>query len=306
MEDPIPSSKPHDLNAVQRQVRELEEILERCRRDNDSESSPSDSQGLLRDCGLFIQSRVEKIVSDGSDVGLLGDQDFEAYLGRFEEELSSVEADSAKVSSEIEGLIRTHEEDFNRLNVDIGQLKCSLEFVGLQDLEKAKLGADADYLTYGKDQSDLMNMNEDKFKLLELENQIDKNHIILKSLQDLECKLKWLDATEQFEDAFSGLKVISFEENCIRLSLRTYIPKFKGLYQQITEDVTSVNHELLIELLEGTMDLSNVEIFPNDVCIRDILDAAKSSSKYSLQWFVTKVQDRIAKHHGATSGGECK
>ncbi|KAK9933096.1 hypothetical protein M0R45_020305 [Rubus argutus] len=77
-------------------------------------------------------SRVEKTVSDCSDVGLLGDQDFEAYVGHFEQELSSVEAESAKVSSEIEGLILTHEEDFNRLNVDIGQLKCSLEFVGLQ------------------------------------------------------------------------------------------------------------------------------------------------------------------------------
>ena len=31
-------------------------------------------------------------------------------MGRFEQELSSVEAESAKVSDEIEGLIRTHEE----------------------------------------------------------------------------------------------------------------------------------------------------------------------------------------------------
>ncbi|PRQ38451.1 hypothetical protein RchiOBHm_Chr4g0414071 [Rosa chinensis] len=120
-----------------------------------------------------------------------------------------------------------------------------------------------------------MNVNEDKFKLLEHENQIDHNLIILKSLQDLESKLKWLEATEQFEDAFSGLKVISFEENCIRLSLRTYIPKSKFLSQQIIEDTTSVNHELLIGLTERTMGFRNVEIFPNDVYIRDILDAAK-------------------------------
>ncbi|XP_061991849.1 uncharacterized protein LOC133709914 [Rosa rugosa] len=307
MEDPVPSSAPPpDLTTIHRRVLELEEILERCRRDDDSESPTADSQDLLNDCAVFLRSRVEKIVSDCSDVGLLGDQDFEAYMERFEQELSSVEAESAKVSDEIEGLVRTHEEDFNRLNVDIGQLKCSLDFAGSQDLEKAKLGADADCPSYGKDQLDPMNVNEDKFKLLELENQIDKNHIILKSLQDVECKLKWLDATEQFEDAFSGLKVISFEENCIRLSLRTYIPKSKGLSQQIIEDTTSVNHELLIELMEGTMDLRNVEIFPNDVCVRDILDAAKSLSKSSLQWFVTKVQDKIVKHHGATSGRKCK
>ncbi|XP_004298205.1 PREDICTED: uncharacterized protein LOC101299292 isoform X1 [Fragaria vesca subsp. vesca] len=300
MEDPPPSSSPSDLTTLHRQVLELEALLDRIRRDDDSDSPASDSQGLLKDCFRFLESRVEKIVSDCSDVGLLGDQDFEAYVGRFEEELSSVEAESAKVSDEIEGLVRTHEEDLNRLNVDIGQVKCSLEFVGLQDLDKEKLVADVDI--YGKYQLDPMDVNEEKFKLLELENQIDMNHIILKSLQDLEHKLKWLDATEQFEDAFSGIKVISFEESCIRLSLSTYVPKSKGLSQQIIEDTTSVNHELLIELVEGTMDLSDAEIFPNDVCIRDILDAAKSLSKSSLQWFVTKVQDKIVKQHGANSG----
>ncbi|XP_050372242.1 uncharacterized protein LOC126790140 [Argentina anserina] len=295
MEDPPPSS---DLATIHRQVLELEALLDRTRRDDDSEPPSSDFQDSLKDCALFLQSRVEKIVSDCSDVGFLGDEDFEAYVGRFEQELSSVEAESAKVSDDIEGLIRNCEEDFNRLNADIGQLKCSLEFVGFQDLEKAKLGADADWPTYGEDLLDPMDVNEDKFQQLELENQIDKNHFVLKSLQDLECKLKWLDATEQFEDAFSGLKVISFEDNCIRLSLRTYIPKSRGLSQQRNEDYTSVNHELLIELVEGTMDLRKVEIFPNDVCIRDILDAAKSLSKSSLQWFVTKVQGEIYKQHG--------
>ncbi|XP_034201130.1 uncharacterized protein LOC117616039 isoform X2 [Prunus dulcis] len=295
-EDPIPSSEPLDLNTVQRQVRELEEIIESCRQDDASELSPSDSDDLIRNCGLLLQSRVEQIVSECSDVGLLEDQEF-AYVGRFEQELNSVEAESTKVSNGIEDLIRTHGEDFNRLGTDLAQLKCSLDFVEEKDLKKAKLGADVDYHKCGKDLLDPMNVNADKFELLELENQIEKNNIILKSLQDLECTLKWLDNTEQIGDAVTGLKVIAFEGNCVRLSLRTYIPKLEDLFSpkkvgDATES-SEVNHELLIELLEGTMGLRNVEIFPNDVYINDILDAAKSLRKSSLQWFVTKVQDRI-------------
>ncbi|BBG93383.1 hypothetical protein Prudu_001376 [Prunus dulcis] len=281
-EDPIPSSEPLDLNTIQRQVRELEEIIESCRQDDASELSPSDSDDLIRNCGLLLQSRVEQIVSECSDVGLLEDQEF----GRFEQELNSVEAESTKVSNGIEDLIRTHGEDFNRLGTDLAQLKCSLDFVEEKDLEKAKLGADVDYHKCGKDLLDPMNVNADKFELLELENQIEKNNIILK-----------LDNTEQIGDAVTGLKVIAFEGNCVRLSLRTYIPKLEDLFSpKKVGDATEpseVNHELLIELLEGTMGLRNVEIFPNDVYINDILDAAKSLRKSSLQWFVTKVQDRI-------------
>ncbi|KAM1692266.1 hypothetical protein ACFX2K_031897 [Malus domestica] len=294
MEDPISSSEPLDLITIQRQVRELEEVLDQ---DDASELTPSESQDLLRDCGLLLQSRLEQIVSECSDVGLLEDQDYEAYLGRFEQELNSVQAESTKVSNEIEGLVRTHEEDFHRLDIDLAQLKCSLDFVAKKDLEKEKQDADVNYIKNGKDQLDQMKVNPDKFEVLELENQIEKTSKILKSLQDLECEFKWLDDTEKIEDEFTGLKVISFGENCIRLSLRTYIPKLEELVpQQKIADATEpshVNHELLIELLEGTLDLGNVEIFPNDVYINDILDAAKSLSKSSLQWFVTKVQDRI-------------
>ena len=46
----------------------------------------------------------------------------EAYVGRFEEELSSAEAESAKVSDEIEGLIQTHEE--GESSFFVGSLIC--------------------------------------------------------------------------------------------------------------------------------------------------------------------------------------
>lgn len=72
------------------------------------------------------------------------------------------------------------------------------------------------------------------------------------------------DVLEQIEDSLTGLKVIEYDENCFRLSMQTYIPKLEELLsQQISEDVnepSEVNHELLIELVDGTMELKNVEV----------------------------------------------
>lgn len=60
-----------------------------------------------------------------------------------------------------------------------------------------------------------------------------------------------LHVVEQIEDALMGLKVLAFDENCIRLSLRTYLPNL---------DAADVNHELLIEVLEGTTKLKNIQV----------------------------------------------
>lgn len=70
---------------------------------------------------------------------------------------------------------------------------------------------------------------------------------------------------EQIEDALSDLKVIEFDGTCIKLSLRTYIPKLEDLLceQKIGEGTTEpsdVNHEFLIEVINGTMELKNVEV----------------------------------------------
>ena len=73
-----------------------------------------------------------------------------------------------------------------------------------------------------------------------------------------------LDASEQIEDALTGLKVIGFDGNCIRLSLQTYIPKVEGvLCQKLIEDIaepSEMNHELLVEIMDGTMEVKNVEV----------------------------------------------
>lgn len=69
---------------------------------------------------------------------------------------------------------------------------------------------------------------------------------------------------EEFEDACSGLKIVEFEGNCIRLSLRTSIPNLESLlHNQNIVDVVETpekNHELLIELMDGTKELKHAEV----------------------------------------------
>ncbi|KAG9129668.1 hypothetical protein Leryth_017743, partial [Lithospermum erythrorhizon] len=145
-------------------------------------------------------------------------------------------------------------------------------------------------------------------KILDLNHQIEKSETTLKSLQDLNTNLERFELIEKIGDALSSLRVVDFDGSCIRLSLTTYIPILESLlWLQKIDDVTKPleqNHELLIEVFEGTMELKNVEIFPNDVYIGEIIDAAKSfrSSEQSnpsmlmrspLEWLVQELQGRI-------------
>jgi hypothetical protein len=61
----------------------------------------------------------------------------------------------------------------------------------------------------------------------------------------------------------SGLKVIEFDGTCIRLSLRTYIPKQDVLFLQKIEETNvpyEINHEFLIEVTNGSMEIKKVEV----------------------------------------------
>ena len=72
------------------------------------------------------------------------------------------------------------------------------------------------------------------------------------------------EVVEQIEYAFMELKVLAFGENCIRLSLQTYMPTFVGISYlprvEATVDTAELNHELLIEVFEGTMRSKNVQV----------------------------------------------
>ncbi|XVF37954.1 hypothetical protein REPUB_Repub20aG0055800 [Reevesia pubescens] len=303
------SSESLNLHSIRSRINELSEIHRSNKNGDESEAMSSNSDKLLKDCTNHFESKVKQIIEEYSDAGFLGIEDLDEYLTHLKEELNQVEAESAKISNEIEDLSRNHIEGSNILEGNLEGLKCALDCIASQGLERVEEDPCLDSSMNDEDQLNLMEANvEQKFEILELESQIEKNNIILKSLQDLDSMYKRLDALEQIEDALTGLKVIGFDGNCIRLSLLTYIPKVEGLLCQkaieVIAEPSEVNHELLVEIMDGTMEVKNVEMFPNDVYIGDIIDAAKSfrqlssnlmalETRSSLERFVGKMQDRI-------------
>ncbi|CAH8362017.1 unnamed protein product [Eruca vesicaria subsp. sativa] len=295
MED-HPHDESFDLQEIRSRVKELEYLHRNCI-DEPGESIPSDSESLAQDFALQLETKVKEIVGDYCYyVDSMDVEDSDAYLEYLRKELHSAEAESAKVSQEIERLSMSHAQDSTRLDSDLEGLLFSLHFLSSQDVENSKENppssssmdvCDADY--------------DDKFKMFELENQIEEKKVILKSLEDLDSVRKRLDAAEQVEDALIGLKVLEFDGNFIRLQLQTYVPELNGLH---TTEASELIHELLIYLKDKTTEITKVEMLPNDVYIGDIIDAADSfrqirlhsallDTRSSLQWLVAKVQERI-------------
>ncbi|KAM3327177.1 hypothetical protein P3S67_002303 [Capsicum chacoense] len=289
------NSSENDVDSLRRKIKELREIQ---RSVEDPEEFGLELKKLLEDCTLQFESKVEQILCDASEVSFSSDQDLDEFWKYLKNELSAEEAKNAKIEEEIERLSKEYVEGYSKLVNEIEGLSCPLELIESLGLEQGRV------LNKGNLSSAPAEYN---FKIFELGNQLEKSKLNLKSLEDLESTFNRFEAIEQIEDAFSGLKIVEFEGNHIRLSLRTFIPNLENLPHNHTIDVAEPpeqNHELLIELMDGTMELKHVEIFPNDVSISEITDAAKSfrqvyspvgvlEKRSSLEWFVKSVQDRI-------------
>lgn len=242
---------------------------------------------------LHLQPTVDHIVSDFPALQI---QD--ATLHHLKDELKKLHLENDLVKNQIQLLAKSHNDDSILLEAKLEEIECSLDYITSKDQNTAEATQDIDSSMLADDGSNLtitkLDENLEQFKL---ENKIDEMKLIVKSLENLQFTVKWFEVVEQIEDAFTGLKVLAFDESCIRLSLQTYMPTFEGIsYLPRVEDnidTNELNHELLIEVFEGTMKLKNVQVFPNDIYLNDIVATTKSVSKSSLQWFIQKVQDRI-------------
>ncbi|XP_075513334.1 uncharacterized protein LOC142548722 [Primulina tabacum] len=56
-----------------------------------------------------------------------------------------------------------------------------------------------------------------------------------------------------------------------------HIPNLESVLcqQEIGVIEPELNYELIIEIIDGTFELKNVEVFPDDIYLGDIVDAAK-------------------------------
>ncbi|KAH0638186.1 hypothetical protein KY289_038101 [Solanum tuberosum] len=295
----------NDADSLRREIQELRNIQ---RSVEEPEAFGLELKKSLEDCTLQFESKVEQILCDASEVNFSSDQDLDEFWNYLKNELSTEEAKNAKIADEIEGLSREYVEGYSKLVNEIEGLSCPLELIESLGLEQGRVLTNFPCSTPGEDKGNVSSAPvEQNFKIFELGNQLEKSKLNLKSLEELESTFNRFEAIEKIEDAFSGLKIVEFEGNRIRLSLGTFIPNLENLLHNQTIDVAEPpeqNHELLIELMDGTMELKHVEIFPNDVSISDITDTAKSlrqvyfpvrvlENRSSLEWFVKRVQDRI-------------
>ncbi|XP_043707170.1 uncharacterized protein LOC122656629 [Telopea speciosissima] len=298
----LPSSEQSlDIEIIRSRMKELSGI-HRSSKDI-SVMSPKDSE-KLKDFVLHLGNAENQITSELLGFDSLAPEELDAYLENTTEELKLVEAENVKISNEIEVLTKTYIEDSTRLESDLDSLSNSLELIELQGLQKLQGNGHIGCSISEENQEAPGDYN---FEILELEHQIEEKKFALSTLQDLESIFRRVEAIQQIEDRLTGLKIIDFEGNNIRLSLKTFIPVSEGLACQQKMEISEPliqEHELLIEVIDGTMELKNVEIFPNDVFIGELIDAAKSVRQFSssfsvlelrssLEWFVRKVQDQI-------------
>ncbi|KAL6528153.1 hypothetical protein OROHE_015103 [Orobanche hederae] len=232
-------------------------------------------------------------------------------LEQLKSEVVEVEAQSIDMECEIEKLQRRCVEDYGKMESELEKLRCSLEIIEPQNLGKANKDMQIDTTCPANHQMTSPNGHSSNFKMLDLSLQIEKSKMTLKSLQDLDSVFKRFEVIEKIEDSLTGLRVIEVKGNSIRLSLNTYIPYLDTVLPQQDIDTiiepVEINHELNIETVDGTLELKNVEIFPNDVYVGEILGVAKTSSsgqlcptlslidiRSPLEFFVRRVMDRIA------------
>ncbi|KAK4435848.1 hypothetical protein Salat_0748400 [Sesamum alatum] len=300
----LSSSPPIDIDTVRRRVSELRNV------DEYSELGPEEEEKLLNNVAVELENKIDWIFSEGSsNLSALPDEDLNEILGQLKKEVGEIEGENADIECEIEELQRRCLEDYDKMESELEKVCCSLDFIESQRPEKATNDMQIDFSCLAEGQADFSNEHGAKFKMLELSHQIEKKKTTLKTLQDLDSSFRRFEAVEKIEDALTGVRVIETEGNNIRLSLKTYIPYLESVLRQ--QDIESVieplemNHELIVEIMDGTWELKNVEIFPNDVYIGEIIDAAKTFrqlnptssvmvTRSSLEWFVRRVQDRIA------------
>ncbi|XP_020517917.1 uncharacterized protein LOC105420020 isoform X3 [Amborella trichopoda] len=288
------------LETIHSRVEELSELRRSCK--GIWEQSSDESKEFLNECYSDLKNNIDQFESDFFGIDFAGIDVTEACLEHLNEELNLKKSESTRISNEVDVLIGTFIQESAHLGVELDELNSLLESCCFQGVSKLQGPKSMECPSQGKSQDNPMLANENhNFEVLTLEHKTQNYKTILRSLLNLDSMVERLEAIQQVEDLLFGVKVIEFEKNCIRLSLKTSIPTSWDSLCFIESCVTP--HELLIEL-DGMFELKGVEIFPNDVYICDIVNTAWSqrNSAFSapmldlsnpLEWLVRRVQQRI-------------
>ncbi|KAK4762052.1 hypothetical protein SAY87_029936 [Trapa incisa] len=302
MEEASPPAESPHMENIQRQIEELSDLM-KSYKGNGGEASYADMEKLVKQYAMDLEVKIKQVLEQSAVAASLGHEDSSALFGQLKKDLIALEKEKMKVYDEIEILQTSVMADSETLERDLEWLKWSLDHTKLLDLQKMESSKCLDCFYDNQLGSTKIDAFQ-KFQVLDLQAQIEKKNSILKSLQSFDYEFKRYVIVEEIEDALSCMKVLEFDQNSIRFSLRTYIPKFEDRQQkvEIACGTSQVDHELIIEVVDEKLQLQSAEIFPNDVYIVDIVEAAKGFREFlsqtmvpqtSLEWFIQKVQERI-------------
>nr|XP_009405498.1 PREDICTED: uncharacterized protein LOC103988637 [Musa acuminata subsp. malaccensis]XP_009405499.1 PREDICTED: uncharacterized protein LOC103988637 [Musa acuminata subsp. malaccensis] len=292
--------EPVDLEDFRSRLKVVSEMQMRLFGSSDASSVDTNK---LDDCSSDLQEMFKRSEAEEQNIASLGIDDLESYMEQLKKEICSAEEENTNISSEVETLTRMVTGDLVQLDGDLEALTCSLKFFDSQGLHHLSSSCPDNILLHRESHECPLHMlNENKFEILDLNQRIERSKENINILQDLDHALKRLEAVGHLEHMFSDARVIDFQGSCIRLSLKTPIPNIDGFISQHNLDFVEPfvsEHEMLIEVIDKTMELKSVEIFPDDVFIDGVVDTIKSSRDFissttsSLGWFIRQVQHRI-------------
>ncbi|KAG0459821.1 hypothetical protein HPP92_022949 [Vanilla planifolia] len=261
------------LESIRSRLRELSASLDDSPRSSDD--SISQPKKLLKDLHHNLL-----VVAEDPSVASLEPDELEAYIEQLMKMINLEEEENLKVFEEFNTLESIILRDSTKLKGDLEAFSSLVDFIDSKAVFSTQTGIADDSSVSGSTLGSSLHLSEDyKLEIFELSQLIENKRSKLATSEDLHDVMERLDAVNSLKDFFCGVKCIQIEDKCIRFSLRTPIPVTNSLFpigkpNSYLEPFV-LDHELSVEI-NDMMELKNVEIFPADVHLDDIIKAIES------------------------------
>lgn len=287
---------PLDAAAIRSRFEQLSALWE-----EGGEEEPVDAAAAAAEeedavLGLRSEGEVDLQAVDAwdSSADALGSDGLAAYLEWLRKEVGLTEEENRKLSDEISVVEETVFKDTILLDSVIESLEPSLDTIDSEGLKHLEASSES-----GLNQT---NVEKDYiYEVLELDYQIEKSERDLNLLQIQSTSMQRDEEMWQLQSVLSVPKVLECRSNCLRVLLKAPVLTSEcvifGQTLDYAVDSFVSDHELLIELDEGSMELKKVQVFPADVCVNFLIEKLKSSGEAisvpSLGWLIRQCQRQI-------------
>ncbi|KMZ58743.1 hypothetical protein ZOSMA_74G00870 [Zostera marina] len=287
--EPLPVDSAEFQDFLSRTTDRLSQLRSSVNDHLDQGLTPLESQKFLEDFLADARwNRCQEIQEEDPCVDALVSEDLEVYLDLFKE-LRSLQEENEQLSHEIMSLTDIVVKDSARMDVDLKELD--------SDINKFRSRSPRQEQLYNNENCMFNHVDIQAMELNCLISKRDTVDTCLMSSANLNQYLKREDLN-RVEELFCGVRVIEFDANSVRLSMKSYAAdmdnillkqKLGSLKETFDHDH---DHEIVIEFGNELTQLKNVKISSTNVCLDHIVYTAKSS-RHSLPWLVWNIQQQI-------------